>query len=438
MAAETLSLNATTIGSGDDVCSFREARVPRIRKNSIMKNSERCANGMDGLKLCRLAIFGSLLIGGLCSAAETLTLQGTNPHLILDDNVGTAETWNIFGNDTGFDIQSTGANAPQFHIDPTAPLNSLVLKAGGAIGMGTFLPDPLVSLHIASPLFNPSLRLQSTSVSPCVWDLRCNTSGIFFTDGLSGLTPFVVSAGSPTNTFVLNDNGNVSIGTGTADVNSKLDIRSSLLNGLLMKRATADPHYLRIENSGSVFRCGVQGNGDTQFGALTAGKGLSLLAGGTGKLAINSSGQISFGSTPTAITTHALVHTSGARLTAGGIWTDASSRSFKQDIEPITSEEARDTVRALQPVGYRYKSELDERYIGFIAEDVPELVATKDRKALAPMDIVGVLTKVVQDQDRELVQQRQTMATQDAALTALTKRLADLEQRMSADRGAGR
>jgi hypothetical protein len=35
--------------------------------------------------------------------------------------------------------------------------------------------------------------------------------------------------------------------------------------------------------------------------------------------------------------------------------------------------------------------------VGFIAEDVPELVATKDRKGLSPMDIVAVLTKVVQD-----------------------------------------
>ena len=39
-----------------------------------------------------------------------------------------------------------------------------------------------------------------------------------------------------------------------------------------------------------------------------------------------------------------------------------------------------------------------ERHVGFIAEDVPELVATKDRKGLSPMDIVAVLTKVVQEQ----------------------------------------
>jgi len=36
--------------------------------------------------------------------------------------------------------------------------------------------------------------------------------------------------------------------------------------------------------------------------------------------------------------------------------------------------------------------------VGFVAEDVPDLIATKDRKELSPMDIMAVLTKVVQDQ----------------------------------------
>lgn len=39
--------------------------------------------------------------------------------------------------------------------------------------------------------------------------------------------------------------------------------------------------------------------------------------------------------------------------------------------------------------------------MGFIAEDVPDLVATPNRKSLSPMDIVAVLTKVVQEQQNE-------------------------------------
>ncbi len=52
----------------------------------------------------------------------------------------------------------------------------------------------------------------------------------------------------------------------------------------------------------------------------------------------------------------------------------------------------------------------DDEYVGFIAEDVPDLVATKDRKGLAPMDLTAVLTKVVQEQQKMLRVQHEAMA----------------------------
>lgn len=138
---------------------------------------------------------------------------------------------------------------------------------------------------------------------------------------------------------------------------------------------------------------------------------------------------------------HPLHLASGARCTAGGVWTNASSRTIKNNIRVITSEQARETVRALQPVVYRYNDEPDEDYVGFIAEDVPKFVATNDRKSLASMDIVGVLTRVVQDQEqrhdeqeRTIAQQQQRLSAeqerndrQQALLDALTKRLIELE-----------
>ncbi len=46
----------------------------------------------------------------------------------------------------------------------------------------------------------------------------------------------------------------------------------------------------------------------------------------------------------------------------------------------------------------------EKRCVGFIAEDVPELVADVTRQRLSVMDIVGVLTKVVQSQQIQLQQ----------------------------------
>ena len=92
----------------------------------------------------------------------------------------------------------------------------------------------------------------------------------------------------------------------------------------------------------------------------------------------------------------------GAYVSAGGVWTDASSREFKENIQELTYDEAQDALSALNPTKFSYKRDRHEDYLGFIAEDVPDLVATNDRRGLSPMDIVAVLTKVVQHQQQEI------------------------------------
>jgi hypothetical protein len=111
---------------------------------------------------------------------------------------------------------------------------------------------------------------------------------------------------------------------------------------------------------------------------------------------------------------------SGAHVTAGGVWTDASSRAYKQDISPLGLDAALGTLEALQPVTYEYNASPEEQYVGFIAEDVPDLVAMKDRKSLSPMDIVAVLTKVVQHQQT-------TMEDQQKLIEELSHRVQQLE-----------
>ena len=95
---------------------------------------------------------------------------------------------------------------------------------------------------------------------------------------------------------------------------------------------------------------------------------------------------------------------SGAHVTAGGVWTNASSRTLKDNISELNADEALSALAELNPVRYNYKSQPGEEYLGFIAEDVPGLVATNARKSLSPMDIVAVLTKVVQQQQKKITE----------------------------------
>jgi len=73
------------------------------------------------------------------------------------------------------------------------------------------------------------------------------------------------------------------------------------------------------------------------------------------------------------------------------------------------------TLAGLVPVTFKYKVG-DEPHVGFIAEDVPDLVATKDRKGLSAMDIVAVLAKVVQQQQTQLAEQRRELDTLNTQL----------------------
>ena len=113
-----------------------------------------------------------------------------------------------------------------------------------------------------------------------------------------------------------------------------------------------------------------------------------------------------------------------------GRFLDASSRHLKQNIAEVSAEQAMKTVLALSPVRFAYSEDPSEEHLGFIAEDVPDLVATADRKTLSAMDVVAVLTKTVQEQQRLLEEK-------DTQLQALEQRMSRLEGLLQADAGAG-
>jgi hypothetical protein len=93
---------------------------------------------------------------------------------------------------------------------------------------------------------------------------------------------------------------------------------------------------------------------------------------------------------------------SGAYVSAGGVWTNSSSRARKENIESLDIEDALAALAQLEPVQFNYRSDGSETYVGFIAEDVPPLVANNDRVSLSPMDIVAVLTRVIQAQQARI------------------------------------
>jgi Chaperone of endosialidase len=107
-----------------------------------------------------------------------------------------------------------------------------------------------------------------------------------------------------------------------------------------------------------------------------------------------------------------------------GTFTNSSSRDYKEAIRTLDAAEATEALAGLQPVKFRYKEQTKEN-LGFIAEDVPALVAMEGRKSIAPMDLIALLTRVVQEQQKTIDALRQE---QQQALAALGEKVAHLER----------
>jgi len=129
------------------------------------------------------------------------------------------------------------------------------------------------------------------------------------------------------------------------------------------------------------------------------------------------------GSVGISVTPTHLLDVSGGAYCNGTTWVNASSREYKENIKPLTSEDALAAIEKLEPVKFNYKADKEERSLGFIAEDVPELVAMKDRKGLNTMDVVAVLTKVVQEQQKEFQKQQKTIEELQAQIAELKRKV---------------
>jgi Chaperone of endosialidase len=91
---------------------------------------------------------------------------------------------------------------------------------------------------------------------------------------------------------------------------------------------------------------------------------------------------------------------------------NTSSRALKENITDFSTQEAIDVLAQLNPVRFKYREDKEkEATVGFIAEDVPDLLATHDRKGVCALEIVAVLTKVIQQQQEELSHLREKVNT---------------------------
>ena len=267
-----------------------------------------------------------------------------------------------------------------------APAERLRVTSGGNVGIGA--NNPSAKLEVSGNILvtgggaDGQLKFGHNDGPDRVYVGKAGVDAFFINDN-AGAMKF---ANGGTEAIRILANGNV--GVGTTSASHKFTVQGD--DGFMVRSgSTGYSGQIRLENVDGTDRSYLnQAVGNINLFNYSAGYIKLWAAGGVSHMTLESSG--------------ALTMSSGAHCTAGGTWTDASSRDLKDDIAALSLDDAVATLSGLETVTYKYKAEMDDPRVGFIAEDVPEMVATNGRKGLAPMDIVAVLTKVVQQQQQDI------------------------------------
>lgn len=279
--------------------------------------------------------------------------------------------------------------------------NYAAVFASGNVGIGT--TSPAAKLHVSS-LGAAAVIQKSSSATGNLWVTYRNANGsdiayLGYTG--SGSDNFAINniangamqfTTNNVTAMTIDTSGNV--GIGTASPQNALHVRSSGVRQLMLEGSSSWTQMGMKWSTNNDWTIGVGAAGANNFFILDQNASY--------RFAIDSSGNFCLACSGGYGASNPIDTKTGAYLSSGGSWTNASSRAYKQDIAGLTTESAVETLKHLRPVTFRYKRSPEEQHVGFIAEEVPDLVASHDRKGLSPMDIVAVLTKVVQEQQKEI------------------------------------
>jgi hypothetical protein len=365
-------------------------------ENAISTAQDGLSGTKDQLILDDLIVDGSACIGFDCVNGEsfgfdTLRLKENNLRIKFQDTSSTAtfpsNDWQITANDSSnggankFSIDDIDSGKTPFTIEAGTRANALYVDDSGRVGLGT--STPAEDLHIWYG-DTPTIRLHQSGSgwAPQTWDLAGNEANFFIRDVTNGSRlPFRIKPSAPTNSLFIDSDGDIGFGT------------QSPAYAMELETTNENAEFATDRTDGAT--CYVSGGQNYGFFGTKTSHPLRLAIQGGWVMEVNSSGNY-------------INMSDGGRY--DGTWHGSSSREIKENIKNLAADEAMDALEGLNPVKFYYKANKEEEHVGFIAEDVPELVATKDRKAMSAMDVVAVLTKVVQEQQKTIAQLKKEIA----------------------------
>jgi len=352
-------------------------------------------------------IQGSACIGLDCVNNEsfgfdTIRLKENNTRIKFDDtSTGTGfpnHDWQLTANDSAsggqnkFSIEDITAATVPMTITGSAPTNSIFVDSTGRLGLRT--ATPVLDVHISTSN-TPAIRQEQTNsggFTAQTWDIGGNEANWFVRDVTGGSRlPLRIRPGAPTSSIDIAASGNVGVGlaspTSFLDVNGTIRARVNNAFGLQFSKADG--------TAGDV--AGLDSNNTLILKGLGGGIVFRDSTNANTRMSILDTGNVGIG---TASPGSQLVIVSGASsssINAGSAqFTIASSRSFKENIEPVAVPDILKKIEAIPVVTYDFKDNGPKDRLGLIAEDFHTVFGRGDDKHIDGQDVQMALWMAVQ------------------------------------------
>ena len=331
----------------------------------------------------------------------------------------------------------------------------LTILNNGNVGIGT--EQPAAKLHVVAPVNQlPALRLEmgdrhlDLATDNDDWlHFQTNVQGYHFDQSITVGQSLTVASGivnSPSDLQlniankpqlkILQSNGNVGIGSDTPTAKLHVvtaadeveAVRLTVGDRQLDLGIQEDAVQLRTNGKFYNFDQGIT----VQPGIFNSAGDLLLQTAGTSQVTIlRDSGNVGIGTT----TPEAKLQLIGnAKFEGIVVHSDspqvAASRVQKENIVDFDSQEAVDLLKSLHPVKFTHRADPSQQpQAGFLAEDVPSLVASTDGQAVRMMEIIAILTQNLKNHEQTIATLTQQTTHQQAMIDGLVERVAPVERR---------
>lgn len=375
--SSTLTLQSTSgVGSSDAIIFKTGSQSERMR---ILTTGE--VGIGTASPAVKLSVAGSTIIG-----ADNLALVGaavldlyaasggyTSP-IIRMRQVGASN----YGVDMGIDNASNGGLVFSRVVAGTASPMMTLARDSGNVGIGT--TSPAYKLDVGGfAAAAQTIRVASTGAISSLRLMEADDTYGFSLQNINGsrFAIFRHNASQVGSEVLSIDRGTGNVGIGTTSPGTKLSVKTSINDGISVTDGTV---------TGIMY---VSSGPAVSIGSLTSGAALVVYSGNANVWTFQTNGSIT--------------SSTGASLTSGGVWTNASDAALKQDFSDVNAAKILESVAKIPIKAWEYIAEPGVKHIGPTAQDFLKAFGFGGSdKGIGTVDAIGVLMSCIQELKSEI------------------------------------